>query len=122
MSPRAAASIRYWVLFWIVGPLAVTSLLMLIIAVGGYLAGPNAQGALARFGFAAGFLAMLAPVIAAHVVTVAAIVGVCGIAAGVRPDWKLLVVIAVGLTAGIVVLYSVYFMVPVAHGGWGQGG
>lgn len=112
MSPRTAASIRYWVLFWIVGPLVVTALLMLILAVGGYVAGPNAQGSLASFAFAAGFLAMLAPVIAAHVITVAAIVGVFGIAVGVRPDLKLLIAIVAGLIAGTGVLYRLYFVVP----------
>jgi hypothetical protein len=113
MSPKTAASIRYWVLFWIVGPLLVTALLMLIVAVGGYVAGPNAQGVLARLAFGAGFFAMLAPVIAAHVVTVGAIVGLFGVVAGVRPDWKLLAAIAVGLFAGPMVLYRLYFFVPV---------
>ena len=113
MSPRTAALLRYWVNFWIIAPLAITALLLLIIAVGGNLAGPNAQGMLARFSFAAGLFALLAPVVAAHIVTAAALVGVCGVLAGMRADWRLHTVIAVGLITGSAVLYRLYFVVAV---------
>ncbi|MCY4757406.1 hypothetical protein [Pelomonas aquatica] len=109
MNAKVAASIRYWVLFWIFGPVTVTSILMLLIVVGGYVAGPNAQGVLARFAFAAGFFAMLAPVITAHIITVAAVVGIVSVVVGLRPDWKLLVAILVGLAVGAVILFRLYF-------------
>lgn len=108
MSTGAAQRLRYWVIFWVAVPLLLTVCLIAILALLGTLAGPNAQGFLGSLGFGAAFLAAFAPLVAAHVVVVASSVGVMGMLFGVRPDWKYLATVLLGLSAGGFVLWRVY--------------
>jgi hypothetical protein len=110
MSIETSQRLRRWVLFWVVFPLLGTLFLIATLALVGTLAGPNAKGLLGSFGFGAAFLAAFAPLIAAHVVVAASLVGVIGMVFGMRWDWKLLTAVLIGLVSGGLVLWRIYAM------------
>ena len=111
ISPKAARRFRHWVLTWVYLPIATTILLIGALAILGNMAGPNAQGPLGSLGFGAAILVILVPVLAAHLVVMASVVGVIGMLAGLAPDWKLVATTLFGLTAGGMVLFRAYGLI-----------
>ncbi|MBV8467221.1 MAG: hypothetical protein JO218_14865 [Burkholderiales bacterium] len=108
MKPCAAAFLRRWVVTWTVLPLALVGVLLGVIELTGHLAGSRASGWLTQVTFEIGFAAVFVPIVAAHFVFFAAVVGLIGIAIGVRPNWIFALAISTGLVTGGYVLQKLY--------------
>ncbi len=108
MSPRTSDRIRFAVFFWTLLPIGASALCVVLVEIGGRFVGTNSGGILSGFAFAAGLMAALVPIFAAHLTFFAALLGVIGLISGLRPDWKLVMTILLGLAVGGTVLYKIY--------------
>jgi len=93
MSLQTALLIRHWVLFWVAVPVLADAICFALGQISGNMA----------------FIWPYMTFFVAHVISTAGLVGICSIIFGLRPDWKLLAAIVLGLGAGLFVLGRIYF-------------
>lgn len=109
MNSRVMLIIRGGVIFWICMPLLVFLFFLVFVELGGRWVGPNAEGPMVDIVYAVVFLAWVTSFLAAHIVMLAALLGLASVIGGMCADWKLVSAVLVGLTAGGALLSRIYF-------------
>jgi hypothetical protein len=102
-----AFTVRRVVLWLSLAPIAATAFVLLVVLIGGHMAGPDA-GLLSSVAWGAGFLVFFVPVLSAHLAAIAVVTGVSAISLGLRADYLLGIALLLATTFSGFVLSRIY--------------